>query len=120
MKGPAAHSSSRLRPVWDYTLCTLVNDLHISERLTGSQTNQTPQRPREMPYRDLLGVKCFTDRGQELVRSCHQSRKCGRRAVAGEQSSSQHRISMVVPLASRQWVKSACQRSFGCWAANRM
>jgi hypothetical protein len=68
MKGAAAHSSSRLRPVWDYTLCTLVNDLHISERLTGSQTNQTPQRPREMPYRDLLGVKCFTDRGQELVR----------------------------------------------------
>src|SRR6476660_4328735 len=59
MKGPAAHSSSRLRPVWDYTLCTLVNDLHISERLTGSQSNLTPQRPREMPYRDLLGSKVF-------------------------------------------------------------
>ena len=35
-------------------------------------------------------------------------------SASGEQSSSQHRISMVAPLASRQWVKSACQRSFGC------
>jgi hypothetical protein len=41
-------------------------------------------------------------------------------SASREQSSSQHRISTWVPLASRQWVKSACQRSFGCWAANRM
>jgi hypothetical protein len=47
-----------------------VNDLHISERLIGSQTNQTPPRPREMPYPDLLGVKWLT--GPQGQNSAHE------------------------------------------------
>jgi hypothetical protein len=52
--GPACDGGD---PIGDHTLCAVVNDLRVPERLASAQTAARHQRPAEMSYRHLLGIK---------------------------------------------------------------
>jgi hypothetical protein len=44
-------------PVWDHTLCAMVNDVRVGERRERAAAGSNRGRPVEMRYRYFLGVK---------------------------------------------------------------
>lgn len=44
-------------PVWDHTLCAMLNDLRVSERHASRSRRKNGQRPGETRYPYFLGIK---------------------------------------------------------------
>ncbi len=49
--------STALGPLWDHTLCAMLNDLRVHERRASRRRGENLQRTGEMRYRYFLGVK---------------------------------------------------------------
>ena len=58
-----------LGPLWDHTLCALLNDLRVCERLAAPKTGAWNGRPARMHYRNFLGVKWVAGSNRVTSRS---------------------------------------------------